>query len=70
MVDSGRAEHALHELALAEWPPAAEARVISVSFVGPTAEVVLVVNGDYEYWMYFTRDDATWVLDHDGNGPS
>ena len=37
---------------------------------GPRAEVVLLVNGDYEYGDYFTRFDGAWHPTAGGNGPT
>jgi hypothetical protein len=60
----------LHRLALAEWPEVAAARVVSVTVVGNRAEVALVVNGDYQYWAYFQRDEEGWLETVRGNGPT
>lgn len=60
----------LLRLALAEWPQAAAARVVSVAVVGNRAEVALVVNDSYEYWAYFQRDDQGWLGTVEGNSPT
>jgi hypothetical protein len=60
----------LERLALAEWPEAAAARVVSVTVVGDRAEVVEVVNGSYDYWAYFRRDEHGWHETVEGNGPT
>ena len=62
-------QRALERLALAEWSPAAVARVLSVTVSGNRAEVALVVNGDYEYWAYYQRDEQGWYDTVEGNGP-
>ncbi len=59
----------LQRLALAEWNEKAAAQVISVTVIGNRAEVALVVNGDYEYWSYFQRDEEGWRETVEGNGP-
>jgi hypothetical protein len=45
----------LDRLALSEWSEAAEACVDSVFVVGERAAVVLLLNGYYEYSVYFQR---------------
>ena len=51
----------LERLALAEWSEAAEARVDSVVVVGDRAGVILLLNGDYEYSVYFQPDpNGAW----------
>lgn len=60
----------LELLALAQWPEAAAARVVSVTVAGDRAEVAQVVNGGYEYWAYFVRDEQGWLEAGDGNGPN
>lgn len=44
------------QVALADWPMEAEARVLSETVVGDRAEVGLRVGSDYEYWVYCKRD--------------
>lgn len=58
----------LERLALAEWSGSAAAKVVAVTVVGHRAEVGLLVNGDYEYWTYFLRDDSGWRETVTGNG--
>jgi hypothetical protein len=60
----------LERLALGEWSPQANARVVSVTVAGNRAEVALFLNGDYGYWMYFQRDDEGWCETVSGNGPT
>ena len=60
----------LERLATAEWSEVAGARVVSISVVGQRAEVSLLVNGDYEYWIYFQRDEQGWQETVSGNGPT
>jgi hypothetical protein len=60
----------LERLALGDWSPEAHARVVSVALAGNRAEVALLVNGDYGYWMYFQRDDEGWCETVSGNGPT
>jgi len=49
---------------------AAAARVVTVTVAGDRAEVAQVVNGGYEYWAYFVRDEQDWLEAGNGNGPS
>jgi hypothetical protein len=60
----------LDRLALGDWPPDADAQVVSVTVAGDRAEVALLVNGDYGYWMYFERDAQGWCETVSGNGPT
>jgi hypothetical protein len=60
----------LERLALAKWPAQAGVRVQSVTVVGDRAEVALAVNGDYDYWVYYQRDDNGWQETVSGNGPT
>jgi hypothetical protein len=60
----------LERLALDDWPPDANAQVVSVTVAGNRAEVPLLVNGDYGYWMYFLHDDEGWSKTVSGNGPT
>jgi hypothetical protein len=60
----------LDRLALGDWPPGADAQVVSVTVAGGRAEVALLVNGDYGYWMYFQREDQAWCETASGNGPT
>ena len=39
-----------------------------MTIAGNRAEVALVVNGDYGYWMYFQRADEGWCKTVSGNG--
>jgi hypothetical protein len=56
---------------MAEWPDAADARVLAVTVVGHRAEVALTVGGKYEYWVYFQRDDdGQWAEYMSANGAS
>ena len=48
----------MERLALADWSPAAEARVESIVVAGRAAAVNLFVNGDYEYSVNFRRDES------------
>lgn len=59
----------LERLALAEYSEAAAARVISITVRGKRAEVALLVNGDYEYWEYFQRDQQGWHETSSSSGP-
>jgi hypothetical protein len=58
--------------ALANWPAAAEPRVVSVTFAGDRAEVVIEVDPEYRYrdWVYCIRRDGRWVETVSGNGPT
>ena len=67
-MSDAEAERTLERLALVEWSENANARVVSVTIAGNRAEVALVVNGDYGYWMYFQRDDEGWCETVSGNG--
>jgi hypothetical protein len=69
--DADGADHrTIERLALAEWSVGAAARVVSTRIVGLRAEVMLSVNGDYEYWAYFQRDaDGHWRETVSGTGP-
>jgi hypothetical protein len=49
--------HTLERLALAEWSTAADARVDSVHVIGDRAAVVLLLSPDYEYSVFFERDE-------------
>jgi hypothetical protein len=60
----------LERLALADWSEAASAEVVSLTVAGDRAEVALLVNGDYEYWMYFQRDSRGWCETVTGNAPT
>jgi hypothetical protein len=60
----------LDRLAVGDWPPDADAQVVSVTVAGARAEVALLVNGDYGYWMYFKRDDQGWCETVSGNRPT
>ena len=60
----------LEGLALGDWPPDANAHVVSVTVAGDRAEVALLVNGDHGYWMYFLHDDDGWRETVSGNGPT
>jgi hypothetical protein len=60
----------LEEIALAEWPEQAAARVRSVTVNGDRAEVALSVNGNYDYWAYYQRDDNGWQEAVSGRGPT
>ena len=60
----------LERLALADWSPVAQARVVSITLAGSRGEVALLVNGDYGYWMYFLRDEDGWSEITSGNGPT
>jgi hypothetical protein len=60
----------LERLGLDDWSEAASAQVVSVTVVGDRAEVALLINGDYEYWMYFQRDSPGWQETVTGNGPT
>jgi hypothetical protein len=60
----------LERLALGDWSPEANAQVVSVTLSGNRAEVALLVNGDYGYWVYFQRDDEGWCETVSGNGPT
>ena len=43
----------------------------SVTVKGDRAEVVVRVNGNYEYWEYFARSDGgAWHPTVEGNGPT
>jgi hypothetical protein len=66
----GEDRRILERLALEDWSPKAEARVVSVDVAGPRAEVALLVNGEYGYWTYFLRDDQGWHETVSGNGPT
>jgi hypothetical protein len=50
----------LGRLALSESSAAAQARVDDVVFSGGRAAVVLLLNGDQEYSIYFQRDRQGW----------
>jgi hypothetical protein len=56
--------------ALAEWPAAADPVVVSVDIRGDYAEVVLLVNGDYRYWVYLEQGRDGWEEVSSGNGPN
>jgi hypothetical protein len=59
----------LERLALANWSPAAEARVESVVVAGRSAAVNLLVNGDYEYSAIFRRDErGDWFESSSSSG--
>ena len=60
----------LERLALGDWPPDADAHVVSVTISGNRGEVVLLVNGDHGYWVYFLRGDEGWCETVSGNGPT
>jgi hypothetical protein len=60
----------LERLALGDWSPEANAQVVSVAVAGDRAEVALLLNSDYGYWMYFQRDDEGWGETVTGNGPT
>lgn len=60
----------LERLALDDWSPKADARVVSTTLAGNRAEVALLVNGDYSYCMYFLRDQDGWHETVSGNGPT
>jgi hypothetical protein len=60
----------VERLALGDWSPNTNAQVVSVAVAGNRAEVALLVNGDYGYWMYFQRDDQGWYERVSGNGPT
>ena len=61
----------LARLALADWSPAAGARVDSVLVSARRAAVNLFVNGDYEYSEYFRRgEDGQWDEAGSSNGHS
>lgn len=60
----------LERLALDDCSPQAHARVVSTTIAGHRAEVVLLVNGDHGYWMYFLRDGEGWRVTVSGNGPT
>ena len=68
--DGGGDRRTLERLALAEWPEPAGARVIAVTVAGNRAQVVLSVNGDYEHWTYFQRDERGWQETVSGNAPT
>jgi hypothetical protein len=66
----GEDRRILERLALDDWSPKAGAQVVSVSVAEARAEVALLVNGDYGYWMYFLRGDQGWYETESGNGPT
>jgi hypothetical protein len=49
------ARKALERLALSDYTEAAQAVVDDVVLVGDRAAVILLLNGDYEYSVYFQR---------------
>lgn len=56
-------------LALADWPEAADARVVSLIASTSRAAVNLFVNGDYEYTVYFRRSEhGQWDEAGSSNG--
>lgn len=57
------------EAALAGWPEAARARVISVEVRGNRAEVVVTTDPDYPYWVYSQRSGEGWQVTLGSNGP-
>jgi hypothetical protein len=60
----------LERLALADWSEPARAEVVSMTVSGDRAEVALLVNGDYQYWIYFQRDSQGWRETVTGNAPT
>jgi hypothetical protein len=68
MVEDGRFDRP-ENAALAGWPAAAQARIISVEIRGNRAEVVLDTDPHYPYWVYCRRSDAGWRITVDGNAP-
>lgn len=61
----------LERLALAEWSPAAGARIESVTVVDDRAEVVVRLGPGYDDFTYFQRgDDGAWHEIVSGNGPT
>ena len=65
----GAERQRLVRLALADWSEAAEARVDSVLVSKSRAVVNLLVNADYEYCIYFMRDqDGQWEEAGSSNG--
>lgn len=61
-------DRSLERLALSEWSSSASARVVSITVAGDRAEVALLVDGDYEYWLYFQRGQEGWRETVSSNG--
>jgi len=57
------------DAALAGWPEAARARVVSVEVRGDRAEVVIDTDSPYPCWIYCQRSDDGWHVTVGGNGP-
>lgn len=57
------------DAALAGWPEAARATVVSVEIRGDRAEVVIDTDPEYPYWVYCQRSGNGWRPTVDGNGP-
>ena len=57
------------DAALAGWPEAARARVVSLEIRGNRAEVLIDTDPHYPYWVYCQRSDEGWQVTVDGNGP-
>src|SRR5690242_703535 len=70
MLETGSSDEkrTLEQLALAEWSGSAEAELVSVNIEGDRAEVGLLVNGGYEYWTYYLRQEGAWRETVTGNG--
>jgi hypothetical protein len=48
----------LARMTLVDWPREAEAKVISITRVASRAEVGIQVATDYEYWVYYLREES------------
>ena len=59
------------EAALAGWPAASRATVVSSHVKGDSAEVVIDTDPPYRYWVYCVRrHDGRWRETVSGDGPA
>lgn len=59
----------IEALALADFSASAGARVVTCRIEGDRAEVELSVGPDYEYFMYYARDeDGEWIESGSSSG--